>query len=143
MSTVRHRSFTLRPAEARRPVPTAARRWPPSTLTWISSMALCLALLVSQIAQAQSAALGVTESTVNGLRVLVKPRPSSQTVAAGLFIRGGSRNITAASAGIEALMLDLATEASTNFPRETLRRELARTASALSYGSNYDYSAFT
>jgi hypothetical protein len=42
------------------------------------------------------------------------------------FIRGGSRNITAENAGIEALMLDAATEASRNFPRERLRSELAR-----------------
>src|SRR5438128_2437964 len=77
---------------------------------------------------------GVTEFTVNGLKVLVKHRPASPTVAAGLFIKGGARNVTAANAGVEALTLDLATEASTNFPRELLRRELARTASGISYG---------
>jgi zinc protease len=86
---------------------------------------------------------GVTEFTVNGLKVLVKPRPASQTVAAGLFIKGGARNVTAANAGVEALTLDLATEASTSFPRELLRRELARTASGISYGVNYDYSVLT
>src|SRR5205085_10022599 len=41
------------------------------------------------------------------------------------------------------LMLDVATEASTSFPRELLRRELARTASAVSYGVNYDYSVLS
>src|SRR5205085_2655329 len=60
-----------------------------------------------------------------------------------LFIKGGARNVTAANAGVEALTLDLATEASTNFPRELLRRELARTASGISYGVNYDYSVLT
>jgi hypothetical protein len=48
------------------------------------------------------AAATITELNVNGLKVLVKERPGSQTVAAGLFIRGGSRNVTAANAGIEA-----------------------------------------
>ena len=80
---------------------------------------------------------------MNGLKVLVKQRPASQTVAAGLFIKGGARNVTAANAGIEALTLDLATEASTNFPRELLRRELARTASGVSYAVNYDYSVLS
>ena len=56
----------------------------------------------------------ITEFEVNGLKVLVKKRASSQTVAAGLFIRGGSRNITAENAGIEELMLDLSSEASAN-----------------------------
>jgi predicted Zn-dependent peptidase len=108
-----------------------------------AAIALWLAVLTPVGTSAQSAVQGVTEFTVNGLKVLVKQRPASQTVAAGLFIRGGSRNVTAANAGIEALMLDLATEASANFPRETLRRELARTASAVSFGVNYDYSAFS
>ena len=85
----------------------------------------------------------VTEFEVNGLKVLVKRREGSQTVVAGLFLRGGSRNVTAESAGVEALMLDVATEASQNFPREQLRRELARTGTNLSYGINYDYSALT
>src|SRR6266581_9609547 len=64
---------------------------------------------------ARQAAL-VSEFEVNGLKVLVKRREGSLTVAAGLFIKGGSRNINADNAGIEALMLDAATEASAAFP---------------------------
>src|SRR3954470_6419955 len=52
---------------------------------------------------ARQAAL-VTEFDVNGMKVLVKRREGSQTVAAGLFLKGGSRNITAANAGVESLM---------------------------------------
>ena len=85
----------------------------------------------------------VTEFEVNGLKVLVKRREGSQTVVAGLFLRGGSRNVTAENAGVEALMLDVATEASANFPRERMRRELSRTGTSISYGINYDYSALT
>ena len=92
---------------------------------------------------AASAAATVTELNVNGLKVLVKERPGSQTVAAGLFIRGGSRNVTASNAGIEALMLSVATEASVNVPREQFRRELARTGTVVGSGINRDYSAFT
>jgi zinc protease len=85
----------------------------------------------------------VTEFDVNGLKVLVKRRASSPTVAAGLFVRGGARNVTAQTAGVEALMWDTATEATQNFPRETLRKELARTGTVLTYGVNYDYSALS
>ena len=66
---------------------------------------------------AKQAAL-VTEFEVNGLKVLMKRREGSLTVAAALFLRGGVRNITAENAGIESLMLAAATEATTNFPRE-------------------------
>ncbi len=42
----------------------------------------------------------VTEFDVNGLKVLVKRREGSQTVVCGLFLRGGSRNVTAENAGV-------------------------------------------
>lgn len=86
----------------------------------------------------------VTEfETTNGLKVLVKRREGSQSVVTGLFFRGGSRNVTAENAGVESLMLDVATEASQNFPLEKMRRELARTGTNLSFGVNYDYSVLT
>jgi predicted Zn-dependent peptidase len=94
-------------------------------------------------ADATDAARLVTEFEVNGLKVLVKRREKSQSVVAGLFFRGGSRNVTAENAGVEALMLDVATEASAGFPRERMRRELSRTGTSISYGINYDYSVLT
>jgi predicted Zn-dependent peptidase len=92
--------------------------------------------------EAQQAAL-VSEFDVNGLKVLVKRRAGSQTVAAGLFIRGGASNITAENAGIEALMLSAATEASAAFPRERMRIETARMGTVIGSDVTYDYSAFT
>jgi zinc protease len=91
---------------------------------------------------AKQAAL-VSEFEVNGLKVLIKRREGSLTVAAELFIRGGARNITADNAGIESLMLSTATEASTNFPRERMRSETSRMGTVISSSVNYDYSVLT
>jgi predicted Zn-dependent peptidase len=88
---------------------------------------------------ARQAAL-VSEFEVNGLKVLVKRREGSLTVAAGLFIRGGSRNISADNAGIESLMLDAATEASAAFPRDRMRDEQSRMGTVISASENNDYS---
>jgi predicted Zn-dependent peptidase len=85
----------------------------------------------------------VTEFEVNGLKVLVKRREGSQTAVVGLFLRGGATNINEKNAGIEALMLDLSSEASAHFPRERMRSESSRMGTAISYGINYDYSALT
>lgn len=82
----------------------------------------------------------VREFDVNGLKVLVKRRPLSPTVAAGLFIRGGVKNVTAQNAGVENFMLGAMTEGSKAFPRETLRRELARTGSSIGSSAGYDFS---
>jgi zinc protease len=95
----------------------------------------------AQFASAQAAL--VTEFEVNGLKVIVKRRTGSQTVAAGLFLRGGSRNINDKNAGIEDLMLDLSTEASTAFPRERLRSEMARMGTVVGSSAGYDYSALS
>jgi predicted Zn-dependent peptidase len=92
---------------------------------------------------AAAAAALVTEFEVNGLKVLLKRREGSQTVAGGLFIRGGSRNVTADNAGIENLMLDVAGEASFNYPRARLRSELASMATVIGSSENYDYSVLS
>jgi|SRR5687768_4675684 len=91
---------------------------------------------------AKQAAL-VSEFDVNGLKVLLKRREGSLTVAAGLFIRGGSTNINAQNAGIESLMLSVATEATTNFPRATMRRELSRMGTVIGSSANNDYSVLS
>ena len=85
----------------------------------------------------------VTEFDVNGLKVLLKRREGSLTVAAGLFIRGGAANINAQNAGIETLMLSAATEASTNYPRERMRSELSRMGTVIGSSSNNDYSVLS
>src|SRR5215211_2570343 len=91
---------------------------------------------------AKQAAL-VTEFDVNGLKVLLKRREGSLTVAAGLFIRGGSSNINAQNAGIETLMLSVATEATTNFPRARMRTDLSRMGTVIGSSSNNDYSVLS
>ena len=120
--------------------------------------AFCLLLTITVVAQttapapapapdfqqviARQASL-ISEFDVNGLKVLVKKREGSQTVAAGLFIRGGVENITAVNAGVEAFMLNVASEASASYPRERMRKELARMGTVIGDGVNYDYSALS
>lgn len=85
----------------------------------------------------------VTEFDVNGLKVILKRRPNSPTIAGGLFIRGGARNITDKNAGIERLMLATAVEAGKTLPRQTVRRELAGRGSVISTGVSNDYSVIS
>jgi len=87
-----------------------------------------------------SAAAQVTEFEVNGLKVLVKRRPSSPTIAASLFIRGGARNIDEKNAGVEDLMLKTAIEAGKKYPRQAVRREISRTGSAIAASAGPDFS---
>ena len=109
-------------------------------MKFIFSALLLLSFIIAGYAQtATSPDKSVTEFDVNGLKVIFKRRPSSPTVSAGLFTRGGVKNQTAQSAGIETLTLTTATEASAKYPREALRKELARTGSGISAGAGYDF----
>jgi zinc protease len=85
----------------------------------------------------------VTEFDVNGLKVIIKRRASSPTVSANLFFRGGVQNITEKNAGIESLLLSVASEGSKSFPRPLLRKELSRTGSSIGGGSSLDYSVLS
>ena len=124
-----------------------------------AAFCLLLALLLWQPAHAQTTQTGtappdfqsviarqaslVSEFEINGLKVLVKRREGSQTVAAGLFIRGGVGNITSTNAGVESFMLNVASEASASFPRERMRKELSRMGTVIGGSTNYDYSVLS
>lgn len=115
----------------------------PSIIRLLFVVAFSFSLLIPAYAQTAAAQSSVVELDVNGMKVLIKRRPGTPTVAAGLFFRGGSRNLTAANAGIESFALSAATEATKNFPRQKLRKEIARMGTSISAGSNYDYSALS
>lgn len=85
----------------------------------------------------------VTEFEVNGMKVLIKRRPSAPTVAGGLFIKGGARNITDKNAGIENLMLSSAIEAGKKFTQQMVRREISRTGSGIGSTAGLDYSVIS
>ncbi len=106
-------------------------------------LALCFSAATISAQVARSSTDSVTEFEVNGLKVLVKSRPSSPTIAAGLFVRGGAQNLTATNAGIENMTLNAAAEGSKSFPRALLRKELSRTASSIGAGSNQDFSVMS
>ena len=116
----------------------------PTTTKIINVAILLLSVACVSFAQetkfdAAAAAAQVTEFDVNGLKVIVKRRASAPTVAAGLFVRGGSRNIDAKTAGIEDLTLKSAIEAGKKFPRQIVRRELSKTGSAIGASASEDY----
>ncbi len=114
-------------------------------------LVLAIGLVISVSAFAQNgkienlsaqAAL-VSEFDVNGLKVILKQRASAPTVAVGLFVRGGAANLSEKNAGIEDLMLNSAIEAGKQFPRQAVRRELARTGAAFNAGASTDYSVLS
>src|ERR1051325_890831 len=122
--------------------------------SWMMMLVLALLMIITPPAAAQTPAPApdfqsviarqgslVSEFDVNGLKVLVKRREGSLTVAAQLYYRGGVENINATNAGVEAFMLNVASEASAGYPRDRMRKELARMGTVIGESVNEDYSA--
>ncbi len=109
-------------------------------------MTLAVSAAMAQAGGAPRSADGasqVTEFEVNGLKVLVKRRPNAETVAAGLFVRGGVRNSSDKTAGLENFMINASIEAGAKFKRDVVRRELARTGSTVGGTAGKDFSVFS
>lgn len=84
-----------------------------------------------------------SEFTVNGIKVIVRPRPSTETVVLGVFFAGGRAHLTAETAGLERLLLDVMTEGSERFPRAILRQEMSRHGITLGFDTNAMYSVMS
>ncbi len=93
-------------------------------------------------AGAQSAAV-VTKFEVAGIPVIFKPIRANDVVAARLYIRGGSANLTANNAGIESLMLSSVTEGTAKYKKDAFTALATSTGTAIGADVNVDYSVLT
>jgi zinc protease len=81
-----------------------------------------------------------TSYEIAGLRVIHRRAAANEIVAANLYLLGGTRQLTAATAGIEPLLLAASERGTASFTREQLRRQLARTGSTVVISAERDWS---
>jgi zinc protease len=93
-----------------------------------------------------SVALAMTTMTssfdVGGVKVILRQSDANNVVAANLYLLGGSRQLTQANAGIEALLLDVSERGTKNYPRATLRRKMSRLGSEITTAPSDDWTMF-
>src|SRR5215217_5678 len=68
---------------------------------------------------------------VGGVKVILRESNANNVVAANLYLLGGSRQVTAANAGIEALLLEVSERGTKKYPKATLRRKMSRLGSEI------------
>ncbi|HEX8791191.1 MAG TPA: pitrilysin family protein [Polyangiaceae bacterium] len=84
----------------------------------------------------------VTTATVAGIQVLVQKMPGAAFAAGRLIIRGGTRNWTAANAGIEQLALSVASSGGTrSLDKTAFSRRLAALGASIGADPRNDFSA--
>lgn len=79
---------------------------------------------------------------VNGLHVILRRNTSTDVVAANLYLLGGTRQLTPATQGIEALLFAAAERGSRKYPGLRLRQELARVGSVINVSLDEDWTTY-
>ena len=76
---------------------------------------------------------------VAGVKVIHRPIATNDVVAVNLYLLGGTRQTTAALAGIEPFLLHASEYGTKRYPGEAARRALAHTGSWISISTSPDY----
>jgi zinc protease len=83
----------------------------------------------------------VTVAVVHGMQILIKRLPTAEVVATHLYVRGGVRNWTAETAGVESLALGTAATGGTKrLSKDAFSRRLATLGSSIGAQSGNDFS---
>ena len=93
-----------------------------------------------------SVALALSTATssfdVGGLKVILRESDANNVVAANLYLLGGTRQVTAANAGIEPLLLEVSDRGTKNYPKTMLRRKMSRLGSEIATVPSDDWTMF-
>ncbi len=108
------------------------------TRTWT-----LVGLLAASSLAAQQQAPTVVKFTVAGIPVILKPISANEVVAIRLYVRGGSANLTPATAGIERFIGAMATEGTAKYSKDDFAARA--TASGVEFGAEaeHDYTVFS
>jgi zinc protease len=93
-----------------------------------------------------SIALAMTALTtsfdVSGVHVILRQNSANNVVAANLYLLGGARQVTEANAGIEPILLDVSERGTRQYPKNALRRAMAKLGSEIVVAPNADWTMF-
>ena len=118
-------------------------------MRWLTLGLVALLGASGRSARAQQSGAGPDTLTVAydaaGLHVIQRVNRGTDIVAARLYLLGGTRQITEATAGIEALFLDATSYGTARYPGDEARRAMARTGSVvqLDVGADWSVIGFT
>jgi zinc protease len=82
-----------------------------------------------------------TKFDVNGVSVILRRNTATEVVAANLYLLGGTRQLTPATSGIEAMLLATSERGTKHFPGAAVRQRTARLGSTIGIEASDDWSA--
>jgi zinc protease len=90
---------------------------------------------------ATAADTGTIGYDVDGIRVIQRHTGSGDIVVANLYLLGGVRQVTAANAGIELVLLEASERGTATYSRDRLRRTMAQLGTTITTQVGVDWSA--
>jgi len=82
-----------------------------------------------------------TSYTIDGIRVIHRSG-AANLVVMNLYLLGGVRNATPATAGLEPFYLVVSEQGTERYPKDALRRAMARTGSSVALDAHEDWTLF-
>ena len=111
-------------------------RLAPSVVLLITAILAAPAQVAAQVDTATS------RLDVNGLQVILRRNTANDVVAANVYLLGGTQQLTPATQGIEAFLLQASEQGTKRFPRETVRQLTAGLGSTIIVDPSDDWTRF-
>lgn len=83
-----------------------------------------------------------TSFDVSGVHVILRQNDANNVVAANLYLLGGARQVTEATAGIEPILLDVSERGTQRYPKNALRRAMSKLGSEIVVAPSADWTMF-
>jgi zinc protease len=82
-----------------------------------------------------------TSFVVSGIPVVLRRVPSNDVISANVYLLGGVRQVTEKNAGIEPFLLDVSERGTQHYPRDVLRRVMARLGTTIVVDPSIDWTS--
>lgn len=106
----------------------------------VSSLALAAAFSWA-VTAARHADQSTVAYDVDGIRVIQRVDTTSEIVVANLYLLGGTRQLSESTAGIEPFLLEASGRGTRRYPRERLRRQMARLGTSIAIDAEEDWTS--
>jgi zinc protease len=83
-----------------------------------------------------------TSFDVSGVHVILRQNNANNVVAANLYLLGGARQVTAANAGIEPILLEVSERGTQRYPKNAIRRAMSKLGSEIVVAPSADWTMF-
>ena len=86
---------------------------------------------------------GTSDFTIGGVRVILRRNTANDVIAASLYLLGGVRQSTDSTAGIEPFLFLASEQGTRKYPKERLRKAMARLGTSINADAEQDWTTFS